>query len=241
MYGTTPDGGKFAEGTVYEVSPSGSSWQFHTIHAFNGDTDGAIGSLGSLLVDAAGNLFGVTELGGVHGGGTAFEMSPSGKRWSYKVLYAFAAVSGDGASPYGGLVADSQGRLYGTTYYGGSAGLGTVFVLTPNKHGHYTEHVLHSFTGGADGSYTTSTLAFGRNGKLYGTTSSGGSSCDCGVVYEIVPGTGKERVLHVFGGTNDGAYPYYGMTADASGNFYGATVQGGAFGQGAVYAFFPGD
>jgi uncharacterized repeat protein (TIGR03803 family) len=241
MFGTTPDDGQFAEGTVYELVRGGSTYTLKTIHAFTGGKDGGVGSLGSLLIDANGNLFGVTEIGGANSGGTVFEMSQSGKKWKFKVLYTFKGGSADGSGAYGGLVADAQGRLYGTTYYGGAQGLGTVFVLTPNKHGNYNERVLHNFTGGSDGSFTTSTLAFGRNGNLYGTTSSGGSSCDCGVIYEISPKSGKERVLHVFGGTNDGAFAYYGMTADANGNFYGATVEGGALGQGAVYEFFPGD
>src|SRR5581483_5423416 len=146
--------------------------------------DGAVGSLGSLLVDSAGNLYGVTELGGAHMAGTVFELSPSGRRWNFKTLYAFRGQP-DAGSPYGGLVADGAGNLYGTTYYGGTSGLGAVYKLTLNARGNYRENVLYSFKGGSDGSASTSTLVFGKPGILYGTTSSGGNSCDCGTVFLV--------------------------------------------------------
>lgn len=233
LYGTTPDGGADSDGDVYEVSASREK----VIHAFTGGSDGGTGSLGVLLRDASGIFYGVTETGGARGAGTVFKLSNrSAKRWHLTTLYAFAGTP-DAASPYGGLIADASGDIYGTTYYGGAHGLGSVFELVRRAHG-YRERVLYSFSGGKDGSSSTSTLAFGMSGDLYGTTSAGGGSCDCGTIFKVSPKSGKETVLHSFGGA-DGAYPYYGLTQDASGNFYGTTVQGGALNVGTVFEYTP--
>jgi uncharacterized repeat protein (TIGR03803 family) len=239
IYGTTPDGGAYSEGVVYEVSRLAKRWHERVIHAFTGGKDGGVGSLGALLVDASGNLYGVTEEGGADSAGTVFKLTRHGaKRWKLTTLYAFAGTP-DAASPYGGLVADSTGRLYGTTYYGGKNGMGAVFELIPRAHGTYRERVLYSFEGGSDGSSPTSTLVFGSSGELYGTASAGGGSCGCGAIFVVNAASGKESVLHGFGNANDGAYPYYGLAQDSSGNFYGATVAGGTFGQGVVFEFTP--
>ena len=236
-YGTTPDGGAGSQGVVYELSRSGGRETI--LHAFTGGKDGGVGSLGLLLLDKSGSLYGVTEEGGAHSAGTVYKLSHTSKtRWKLTTLYAFKGMP-DAASPYGGLIADTGGNLYGTTYYGGTNGLGSVFELAPGSHGKYRERVLYSFRGGSDGSSSTSTLAFGGSGDLYGTTSAGGGSCGCGTIFKVNPTSGKEKVLHRFGTGTDGAYSYYGMTADASGNFYGATVQGGSFNQGAIFKFTP--
>jgi uncharacterized repeat protein (TIGR03803 family) len=191
-----------------------------------------------LLRDTAGNLYGVAEIGGAHDAGTVFELrATSRKRWKLTTLYAFKGQP-DGGSPYGGLVADSAGDLYGTTYYGGASGMGSVFELARGAHGRYRERVLYSFQGGSDGSSPTATLVL-ESGELYGTTSAGGGSCGCGTLFKVDTKSGGETVLHAFGNGTDGAYPYYGLKLDASGNFYGATVAGGSFGQGTVYEFAP--
>jgi uncharacterized repeat protein (TIGR03803 family) len=235
LYGTTPDGGADSQGIVYEVSRGGRE---RVIHTFTGGNDGGVGSLGLLLHESS-NLYGVTEEGGTHGAGTAFRLSPaSKKRWKLTTLYAFKGTP-DAASPYGGLVADASGNLYGTTYYGGANGLGAVFELTPKTKGRYRERVLYSFKGGSDGSSSTSTLIFGGSGELYGTTSAGGGSCDCGTIFKVNAASGKETVLHVFGSGTDGAFPYYGLSKDASDTFYGTTVAGGDSGQGVVFEFKP--
>jgi uncharacterized repeat protein (TIGR03803 family) len=238
VYGMTPDGGSYSEGTIYEAWRAGRRWHEKVIHAFTGGTDGGVGSLGLLLRDTAGNLYGVAEIGGAHDAGTVFKLrATSRKRWKLTTLYAFKGQP-DGGSPYGGLVADSAGDLYGTTYYGGASGMGSVFELARGAHGRYRERVLYSFQGGSDGSSPTATLVL-ESGELYGTTSAGGGSCGCGTLFKVDTKSGGETVLHAFGNGTDGAYPYYGLTLDASGNFYGATVAGGSFGQGAVYEFAP--
>ena len=239
LYGTTPDGGAHSEGVIYEVSRAQHGrWHERVIHAFTGGKDGGTGSLGVLLL-RSGSLFGVTETGGSYGAGTAFELSPtSKKRWKLTTLYAFKGMP-DAGSPYGGLVADASGQLYGTTYYGGAKGLGSVFELVPNAKGRYRERVLYSFQGGNDGSSSTSTLVFGATGDLYGTTSAGGGTCDCGTIFKVNASSGREKVLHRFGNGTDGAYSYYGLTQGAGGNFYGTTVAGGTFNQGTVFEFTP--
>lgn len=237
IYGTTPDGGLHKKGVVYQLSFHTNHWVETVIHAFTGFADGAVGSLGPLLVDASGNIFGVTEIGGNHQAGTAYKISPAaGGTWAFTTLYAFKGTP-DAGFPYGGLIADSHHNLFGTTYYGGAKGLGSVFELSPNPNGTYREKVLYSFNGGsADGSSPTSTLLADKSGDLFGTTSAGGSTCDCGTIFKLAAGTGTESILHRFGASNvDGQYPYYGLSVDAAGNLDTSTVTGGTFGQGTVF------
>lgn len=233
LYGTTPDGGSGYQGVVYELT--GKTHHERIVHAFTGGDDGGVGSLGALLADKSGDLFGVTEEGGKHAAGTAFEISHKTKK--LMTIYAFKNTP-DAGSPYGGLVADASGNLYGATYEGGANGLGAVYELSPDG-ARYSERVLYSFRGGADGSASTSTLIFGTPGVLYGTTSAGGGSCDCGTIFSLDVKTRKEQVRHAFGSGGDGAYPYYGMTMDSRGNFYGTAVAGGSAGQGVVFEFTP--
>jgi uncharacterized repeat protein (TIGR03803 family) len=239
LYGTTPDGGADSEGTVYELSFSNSAWHERVIHAFTGGSDGAVGSLGSLLVDASGDLFGVTEEGGAHGAGVVFEMSPqAGGAWSYRTLYAFKGEP-DAGFPYGGLIAGRDGNLFGTTYYGGAHGAGTVFELHAEPMGNWEEKVLYSFGGGRDGGNPTSTLAFDTLRDLVGTTSNGGSTCGCGVVFSLDPAKQLEMVLHRFGGSGDGEFPYYGVLIDNAGEMFLSTASGGAESQGAAVELSP--
>lgn len=243
LYGTTPDGGAYSSGVVYSISHGRHGPRETVIHAFTGGTDGGVGSLGRLLVDSSGNLYGVAEEGGAGGKGTVFELSRRKGQWRFTTLYAFTGTP-DAGSPYGGLIADSSGNLFGTTYYGGSADAGAVFELTRSGKGHYGERVLYSFKGGSDGSNPTSTLVFGASGELYGTTSNGGGSCGtsgygCGVVFALDPKSKKERVLHSFGSANDGQHPYYGLLLGKKGVLYGTTATGGNAGQGVIFEVKP--
>ncbi|HEY6485438.1 MAG TPA: choice-of-anchor tandem repeat GloVer-containing protein [Candidatus Cybelea sp.] len=238
-YGTTPDGGAYSQGIVYELSLSRRVWHEKILHAFTGGADGGVGSLGPLLIDKGGDIYGVTEEGGAHTAGTVFRLSSGSKKsWKLTTLYTFKGMP-DAASPYGGLISDASGDLFGTTYYGGSHGDGTVFELARKGKNKYAERVLYNFKGGSDGSSPTSTLLFAASNDLIGTTSAGGGTCDCGTIFEVNVKTGKERVLHSFGNGGDGQYPYYGLAADASGKLYGTTVAGGAHGQGVVFEFMP--
>lgn len=248
LYGTTPDGGKpngcagNGCGVVYQLAPTkGGGWKQTVIHTFTGGTDGSTGSLGRLLLDQGGNLYGVAELGGAHSAGTAFKLSPaSGGKWKFSTIDGFEGMPHAGF-PYGGLISNAAGTLYGTTYYGGANGIGSVFKLT-NSHGKFKESVLYSFKTGNDGNSPTSTLVFDAHGNLYGTTSAGGDANGDGTVFKLTPTAGgnwKESVVHRFKNNPDGANPYYGLALDKTGNLYGTTASGGAQGQGVIFEIIP--
>jgi hypothetical protein len=139
IYGTTQDGGIYGTcngqpgcGTVFELSPSGGGWTKKTLWSFGLDLDGVI-PLGGVVVDAAGNLYGATYLGGDYNLGMIFELIPNGVGgWDEKVLYSFQGDV-DGSYPSAGLTiaADHRGPLYGTTTSGGAGGGGTAFELIP--------------------------------------------------------------------------------------------------------------
>lgn len=160
---------------------------------------------------------------------------------SESVLYNFCSQTScaDGDVPYGTLVADTSGKLYGTTYEGGANSYGTVFELT-NSGGSWSETVLYSFTGpnNSDGAYPFAGLVFDKAGNLYGTTLSGGTD-NQGTVFELSNsgGTWKETLLHSFDDISgsDGYSPYSTLVFDAAGNLYGTTQSGGKFGGGTVF------
>jgi uncharacterized repeat protein (TIGR03803 family) len=148
---------------------------------------------------------------------------PSARAQTFSVLYSFASEA-DGDRP-DGVIRDAAGNLYGTTYYGGSNGNGTVFKLdTAGK-----KTILHLFTGQPDGDGPNGVVRDAA-GNLYGTTSFGGSGCPgqhgCGTVFKL-DASGKETVLHRFGGHGDGTFPTVGLIRDAVGNLYGTTYYGG--------------
>lgn len=139
----------------------------------------------------------------------------------------------DGANPTAGVIADSEGNLYGTTYNGGAFGYGAVYEILVSGY----EMVLYSFTGGRDGAYPVGGLIRDAQGNLYGTTRFGGStgsscvngSLGCGVVFVVSP-EGKERILYGFTGGSDGSEPYSALIRDSAGNLYGTTLIGGLSG-----------
>lgn len=242
LYGTTPTGGADGFGVVYQMkSDAGGIWKLRVIHAFTGGTDGLGGSASRLLLDAAGNIYGVNTVGGANGFGNVYELTLSGGTWHLITLYSFQDQP-DGASPYGGVIFDKDGNLYGTTYYAGANDVGTVYKLTHNN-GSWTESVIYSFKGGSDGDAPISTLVTDAKGNLYGTTSDGGAaSCGCGTIFRLTHGSGgtwTESVAYRFPGTPQAAFAYNGMVSDSKGNFYGATVHGGTGNDGAIYQFTP--
>jgi len=193
LYGTT------GSGTAFQLSPpsGGGPWTESDLYTFNGENgNGAIPS-SSLVADGTGDLYGTTVQGGQYSNGTVYELIPpgtSGGAWTEVVLYSFSlSGSGDGAYPLASPVFDSTGALYGTTEFGGDDGYGAVFKLSPptTQGGAWAEEVLHSFSGGSDGSYSYSPLLVVGT-TLYGTTSQGGAgNCStfgalgCGTVFEI--------------------------------------------------------
>jgi uncharacterized repeat protein (TIGR03803 family) len=216
-------------------------------------TDGA-DPFASLIIDAAGNLYGTAPYGGDYGKGVVFELMPAGnKHWTEKVLHSFSQAVNDGYFPEASLIFDAAGNLYGTTFYGGAHGsgcggngCGAVFELIHGANGHWTEKVLHSFSdSGQDGYNPIAGLIFDGAGNLYGTTESGGSGCGgwgCGVVFRLTPranGKWTEKVLYAFVGGTDGANPYAGVVLDLAGNLYGTTESGGAYAVGTVFQLIP--
>jgi uncharacterized repeat protein (TIGR03803 family) len=236
LYGTTYLGGLDGglNGTVFELAPNGNGeWTTSTAYAFP-TTDGN-DSQSDLIADAAGNLYGTTIGGGTYGAGAVFELSPSsGGAWNEQILYSFTETNHftapDGDGPYGDLVMDSAGHLYGTTIDGGAAYSGTVFELSPTPGGGWDETVLYSFAGGNDGQSPLAGLVFDGAGNLYGTTVEGGLY-NWGTVFKLAPGangTWTESVIHTFTGfPGDGRAPQAGLIVDAEGNLYGTTSQGG--------------
>jgi uncharacterized repeat protein (TIGR03803 family) len=196
--------------------------------------------VGGLVADSSGNLYGTTGTGGSYTDcspfgqtcGVVFELTPNGDTWTETILYTFTGGS-DGGEPLAGLAIDDQGNLYGTTAVGGTSGNGTVFMLSSASRS-WTESVLYSFRGHADGAYPQAAPTL-HNGSIYGTTyAGGGNSClgasqGCGTIYQLVHGSNgwTENVLYRFTNGADGAFPYASLLIDPAGNLYGATTQGG--------------
>jgi uncharacterized repeat protein (TIGR03803 family) len=243
LFGTTPVGGANGLGTVYELRPQkDGGWKLKVVHTFTGGNDGAGGSAGRLLFDNRGSIYGVTTSGGAYGSGTAYRLSAvQHGNWKLKTLYAFKGQP-DAGSPYGGLIRDSAGNLYGTTYYDGKNDFGAIYELS-RVGSKWKEKVLHSFAGGSDGSESLSTLVADAGGNLYGTTIKGGdSSCDCGTIFKVAAGgkgSRKVSVVYRFKGAPDGAYLYAGLVADSVGQFFGITLQGGSANVGTIFKFAP--
>ncbi|MGB8886054.1 MAG: choice-of-anchor tandem repeat GloVer-containing protein [Candidatus Korobacteraceae bacterium] len=242
LYGTTNTGGIHGLGAVFELTPNGSGgWTETVLHSFgDGSTDGA-SPYGGLIFDSAGNLYATTQGGGVYGEGTVVKLSPrQGGGWTEIVVHNFNPSGTDGINPEAGLVRDSAGNMYGTTYYGGIHGYGAVFKLTPNGSGGWTESVLHSLGNGTDGRYPYASLIVDAGGNLYGTTVRGGIH-NLGAVFELSPhdGSWTETVLHSFGNGTDGISPEAGLVRDGAGNLYGTTASGGIHAFGTVFELKP--
>jgi uncharacterized repeat protein (TIGR03803 family) len=226
LYGTTDSGGTSGAGVVFKVDPSGHET---VLYSFTGGADGGNGA-GGLVRDSAGNLYGITNVGGASGAGVVFKVDPSGHE---TVLYSFTGGA-DGNGPLGNLIRDSAGNLYGTTNVGGASGAGVVYKVDPSGH----ETVLHSFTGGADGGFPLwVTLARDSAGNLYGTTA-GGGAIGAGVVFKLNP-SGHETVLHSFTCGADGCGAFAGVIIGPDGNLYGTANYGGASGTGVVFKIKP--
>ena len=226
LYGTTAYGGAKSYGTVFKVVPK--TQKETVLHSFD-DTHGGNPYSGLTLDATQKVLFGTTLGGGSGGAGAVFSLTI--KTGTYNVLYNFKGKS-DGGNPWGTLALDPKGNLYGTTEFGGSSGVGTVFELVPNTK---KETVLYSFTGGADGAGPVGGVIRDKNGNLYGSTC-GGGTYEAGTVFELVKGT--ESVLHAFD-YSDGADPVSGLTMDSKGDLYGTATTGSPNVDGVVWEITP--
>ncbi len=254
LYGTTGSGGAYGGGMAFEVTVGGEETALHSFRSYRPPsvvlrgsrlTDGS-GPSGRVVFDPDANLYGTTGAGGtstncgdVPGCGTVFKIASDGTE---TVLYSFTGTP-DGSDAVGGMVLDTQGNLYGTTWGGGAYRSGTVFKLTPGG----TETVLYSFAGGADGLAPSGDLVLDAQGNLYGTTFYGGGngcweSYGCGTVFKLTP-NGAETVLYRFIGYPGGSQPNGGLVFDSQGNLYGTTNlnwYGGESGYGTVFKLTPG-
>ena len=237
VYGTTSGGGlQFPRcpdgcGTIFRLSPTASGRWSIGEYKFRGGTNDGAEPAGGLVADQAGNIYGVTTGGGSAGFGTVFKTTFGSLNET--PVYSFQGGLADGAYPAAGLAIDTAGNLYGTTTEGGQYNKGAVFELSPNSSGGWTETVIYSFSGAADGWSPYAPLTLDAAGNLYGTTVAGGnaSTClsGCGVVFELSPdssGGWTETVLHAFD-YSDGKWPQAKLVFDASGSLYGTVVWGG--------------
>jgi uncharacterized repeat protein (TIGR03803 family) len=216
------------------------------VYTFTGGNDGG-SPQGGVIADASGALYGTTSSGGSGHSGVVYKLTPTAKGnkgFKQSTLYAFTGGA-DGATPMDNLYIDSTGALYGTTYAGGANGYGVVYKLTPPGAGKkaWTQTVLWTFTGGADGGNPQTTLIGDGQGNLYGTTTEGGSGV-VGTVFELSPpGAGQtawtETVRYNFTGNSDGGEPFGGLVFGPAGSIYGTTAGYGQYNDGTVYRLGP--
>jgi uncharacterized repeat protein (TIGR03803 family) len=227
LYGTTDYGGKTGAGVVYQLDGDGNETVLHSFAVFSANGYGQ--PTGNLIQDSEGNFYGTTFIGQADAGygyGVVYKVGPGGHS---TVLHNFTGGA-DGGLPYGGVIRDSKGNLYGTAEVGGASGAGVVFKVDTSGN----ETVLYSFTGGADGGYPLAGVIRDSKGNLYATTNGGGAS-GAGVVFKVDT-SGNETALYSFTGGADGAYPYWVVLArDSAGNLYGTTFNGGASNAGVVF------
>lgn len=222
FYGTTDGGGTnflvnngFGGGTVFKLTLNGAET---VLWNFGGGVDGQ-GPVAGMIQGTDGNFYGTTYAGGTLGFGVVFMITPTG---SETVVWNFGAGA-DGRNPFGGLIQGSDGDYYGTTYNGGSNGLGTVFKVSTAG----VESVLWNFGSGVDGQQPYGNLVLGADGNFYGVTESGGTQgAGTGTVFKLTP-AGSESVLWNFGSGSDGKAPV-GLIQASDGNFYGTTLAGGS-------------
>lgn len=241
LYGATTGGGAFGGGAVFQMTPSkDAGWTESVLYSFCSLKDCADGFTPekALIFDKAGDLYGTVQ-GGAYGFGAVFKLHNGDGSWTESVLHSFKNDGKDGVYPYGGVILDPSGNLYGTTTGGGVHDSGAVFKLSPNGDGGWTESVLHSFNG-RNGDAPQASLTFDQVGNLYGTTEFGGAG-GIGAVFELTPnskGGWEERVLHSFR-NHPGVWPLAALIFDAGGNLYGTTQGAGRKTKGSVFEITP--
>ena len=256
LYGTSSGGGTYESyGTVFELSPkSGGGWTETILHSFNDNNVDGWHPLAGLLLDSKGNLYGTTNNGGAHDLGSVYELTPgAGGVWTEKILSSFGGTY-NGYYPTGTLIFDEVGNLYATTSSGGTSNtddFGTVFELSPQANGTWTEQILHGFAENATdaGNPFAGLLFDAKKVNLFGSTLHGGpyyyqvAANTDGAIFELLPqasGGWAEQVLHFFGATaTDGFAPNGNLISDAKGNLYGVTTSGGEYGFGTVFEYTP--
>jgi len=248
LYGMTAYGGSGQCGNAFTLVPpakKGGSWTKTELYDFEVGAGGDACVPGPDPIYKDGILYGTSSQGGANGNGTVFSLSATAPGPD-TILYSFMGPPGDGWAPVGGPIMDSEGNIYGTTEYGGAYGSpgeatgGTVFELSAAG----KETPLFSFGGySGDGLLPKAGLIMYKN-NLYGTTYMGGANGN-GTVFELLRpakkgGAWTEKILYSFGANSgDGRYPEAGLIVDKTGNLYGTTTAGGAYGSGTVFEITP--
>jgi uncharacterized repeat protein (TIGR03803 family) len=237
LFGTTENGGVNDAGTVFEIAKTATGYASTptTLVSFN-RTDGT-GPLAGVIADAHGNLFGTTVAGGEHNAGTVFEIAKTATGYASTptTLVSFNITNGSG--PFGSLIADAHGDLFGTTTGGGANNDGTVFEIAKTAHGYSTTPTTLVSFNGTNGALPFGSLITDAHGDLFGTTAEGGEH-EAGSVFEIAKTahgySSTPTTLVSFDGTN-GAGPWGSLIADAHGDLFGTTIGGGANDDGTVF------
>ena len=179
----------------------------------------------------------------------AFSQAEQGK----KLLNLSSGTHAPGGNePWSGVIRDAAGNLYGTTSAGGAGsggfcsdfgGCGTVFELLRNGDGTWTHKVLHNFDGN-DGATPAANLAFDSRGRLFGTTLQGGSSNNCGTVFELSRQGSNWKFTKVYtfcslANGEDGMFPRSQLIFDRSGNIFGTASEGGSGDRGVAFELSP--
>jgi len=251
LYGTTPTGGAYGSGQIFELLPRGKGWIHRDLHDFGGRRNDGRSPQGGLsyvnqesaLYDGVSPLYGTAFFGGANGGGVAYRLTKDNRRWKRKTLYSFCAMGScsDGYRP-NGVILDNVGNIFGTTWYGGSD-YGVLFEISAES-GQRTETVLCDFSVDCKGSVPHGRLLIDGDGALIGVTNTGGAT-DHGTVFKYSPADGGFTDLYDFCPQADcgadGQYPNDGVTSDSDGNLYGTTFFGGTNNKGTIFRLAPGD
>ena len=219
-------------GSALQINQSPNHWQSILMHTFIEKDEGC--PTGDMVLDKAGNAYGVTQ-GGANGWGSLYELSPSNGSWTETILYAFQGGS-DGGSPYSGMIFDKAGNLYGTATSGGEAGCaqgcGTVYELSPSQSG-WTYKVIYTFTGGNDGGQPTAGLVFDKSGNLYGAAESFGANGG-GTIFELTPSQSGWTFNLLASPAGKGG-PVVALTSASPNMIYGTNLFDGADSFGSVF------
>jgi uncharacterized repeat protein (TIGR03803 family) len=237
LFGTTSTDGMSHDGTVFELAKTAGGFastptMLTNFNNFDGDLP-----KGSLLDDGNGGYIGVTFQGGANNDGTIFDEPKSGG--APAVLSDMGTVGPvvPGEEPSAGLIADSQGNLFGTTFLGGTSNLGTVFELARINGTYSTTTTILANFNGTNGADPSGSLLMDKDGDLFGTTTAGGENGD-GTVFEIAKagdGYADTPTKLVDFDNSNGNNPSAALIADSAGNLFGTTLAGGKNGDGTVF------
>ena len=234
LYGTTASGGVQQQGLVFNLMPmpticktANCFWRENVLYQFTGSPDGAGPGYGDLAWDPIGDIYGTTVDGGTSNHGAVYQITESGNNWTETPIYSFTGP--DGSYPEAGVVLDSNGNLFGTTYQGGLYGYGTVFELAYKNGIGWTETVLYNFQNLVDGQQPIAGLVWDSSGNLYGATSDGGAGGG-GTLFELsqVGNSWAFTLLYSFAGPQGRNCGSYASLTYSSGNLYGTTACDGA-------------